>query len=181
MGWTLEAAEHVLPAAGPLDVDTLDAMQRLVDSSLARMQSGAEEPRFLQLEIIRDYGLERLRETGELAATAEAHGRLFLAPAQALSAEFTRGDEALNTAEREHDNIRAAVRWAVETGAVEEAQETTGLLALLASPRAPAGRRALGQKVLALAPGTVTHGRTRALNAHAGLTYWLGDIRDGAP
>ncbi len=175
-GWTLEAAEHVLPAAGPLDVDTLDAMQRLVDNSLARMQSGPDESRFFLLEVIRDYGLERLRDAGELAATAAAHARLFLDLAQALSPEFTRGEEALNTAEREHDNIRAAVRWAVEAGAVEEAQETTGLLWRFWHLR---GHLREGErwtkKVLGLAPGTVTHGRTRALNAHAGLMYWLGD------
>ena len=60
-GSTLEAIEAVTNPDGDLDVFTL--LAALVDHSLLRQSEGADgEPRFVMLETIREYGLERLAE-----------------------------------------------------------------------------------------------------------------------
>jgi tetratricopeptide (TPR) repeat protein len=96
--------------------------------------------------------------------------------ARDLATEFTRGEDALNAAEREHDNIRAALRWAIETGAIEDALETVGALWRFWHLRGhlQEGVR-WATEVLGLSHDRASHGRTRALNARAGLTYWIGD------
>ncbi|MFN2471116.1 MAG: tetratricopeptide repeat protein [Gaiellaceae bacterium] len=116
-GWTLEAAE----AACGCDLDVLAS---LLDKSLVRRDG---EDRFAMLETIREYALERLEENGAEEAR-RAHAEYFLA--LAVEAE-TRLDGAvqlqtLNLLESEHDNLRAALGWALETGAGPE-REALGL------------------------------------------------------
>lgn len=175
-GWSMEAAETVIRSAGPIAAETLDLLQRLVDHSLVRMAYDAEEPRFLLLETLREYGLDRLGAAGEMQETARAHAELFLSMAHTLGAEFTRGEKALNAAELEHDNIRSALRWAIDARAIEEALEAVGVLWRFWHLR---GHLAEGERwaseALGLRSSEPSHGRTRALNARAGLVYWMGD------
>ena len=44
-----------------------------------RCEGADGEPRFTMLETIREYGLERLEESGETEATRRAHTEFFLA------------------------------------------------------------------------------------------------------
>ena len=71
-GWTLEAAEEVCSGEGIEEGDVLDLLTKLVDKSLvvAEASPGVEgELRFRMLEPIRQYGQERLEESGEADAT----------------------------------------------------------------------------------------------------------------
>jgi tetratricopeptide (TPR) repeat protein len=70
------------------------------------------------LETIRAYGQERLAEAGELEATRAAHAAYLLGLAED-AADQLRGAEQLTWLGRlaaEHDNLHAAVRWAIATG-----------------------------------------------------------------
>lgn len=100
-GCTVDAALAV--GGGELDV-----LGALVDKSLLR--HGTE--RVTALEMIREYGLEQLRAVGESAEFRQRHAAYFLA----LAEGERDGWEVL---EREHDNLRAALRFAQESLEVE--------------------------------------------------------------
>ncbi|MGH3086787.1 MAG: ATP-binding protein, partial [Rubrobacteraceae bacterium] len=68
-GWSLEAAEHVGSGGGIEKDDILDLLSRLVDKS--RVETG--EARYGMLETIREYGRERLEESGEAERVRERH------------------------------------------------------------------------------------------------------------
>jgi non-specific serine/threonine protein kinase len=126
-GWTLAAAAAVseLPLA-----ETQQRLEQLIDQSLVRL-SGEEEPRFFMLETIRQFGLERLNECG-----AEGVRRRHLQwvielvesiwpPRTAAPISFA----ALRRLDRERDNIRVALAWAI---ARQDAEQATRLVSTLA-------------------------------------------------
>ncbi|MDQ6833694.1 MAG: tetratricopeptide repeat protein [Chloroflexota bacterium] len=121
-GWTLTAAEAVC-APGNTD-GALDALSSLVDKSLIRPVGGPDgEPRFAMLEIVREYAREQLTATGEETVIADAHARWFARLASDTVARITGSEQAalLDCLEAEHDNLRAALSWAIERGAAETA------------------------------------------------------------
>jgi predicted ATPase/class 3 adenylate cyclase len=177
-GFGLEAVEGVVPSAGATSEDVLDGLSVLVDQSLVRQVEVVGEPRFTLLETIRDYGLERLAEAGELELIGQAHARLFLDLAIRLSPEYTRGEAALDRTEREHDNIRAAIRWAAEHDEVELALAASGALWRFWHFRGHLreGRRTLEDLLAEPAAAAATPGRLSALIGLAGLVYWQNEF-----
>jgi predicted ATPase len=118
-GCTLEAIEAVCDTKGDLGLDLLDGMASMVDKSLAhQFEEGGGESRFALLETIREYGLEKLAESGEEAQTKRAHAAYCLVLAEELAAENTgvEGTDWLDAFERENDNFRAALDWLTENG-----------------------------------------------------------------
>ena len=175
-GWDLEDAEAVASSGKRGELDLLDVLDRLVDHSLVRQDARSGEPRFGMLETIREYGIEQLSQAGELDTVARAHAERFLQLAIELGPTFTASPDALDRAARQHDNIRAALRWAIDHGELELAMEAVGALWRFWHLR---GHLREGERwaseALAKAPEGSSHGRTRALNALGGLGYWLGD------
>jgi predicted ATPase/DNA-binding CsgD family transcriptional regulator len=140
-GFDVEAAEAVCASdelrASSLDregpnskLEALDGIAALVDQSLVRRQEyrhldpeepepdDAVGPRFGMLEMIREYGLERLDAGGEAEAVRRAHGEYFLSLAERADAE-SRGPREpawLDRLEIERDNLSAALAWATERG-----------------------------------------------------------------
>jgi predicted ATPase/class 3 adenylate cyclase len=175
-GWDLGDAEAVAAIAVGDTPDLLDTLERLVDHSLVRQDAESGEPRFGMLETIREYGVEQLREAGDLDVVARAHGERFLGLAIELGPEFTASPASLDRAGREHDNIRAALRWAIDAGELELVMEAAGALWRFWHLR---GHLREGDRwtteVLGRAADEPSHGRTRALNGLAGLRYWMGD------
>jgi predicted ATPase/Tfp pilus assembly protein PilF len=111
-GFTLEAAEVVCNAGG--DLDTLEGVDALLDNSLLRRQPGpGDEPRFLMLEMIREYALERLAGTGEEAALRRQHAHYYAALAEAAGAWVYSGQSEawLDRLEADYSNLRAALDW----------------------------------------------------------------------
>ena len=118
-GSTLEGAEAVCDTKGDLDLDLLDGIASMVDKSLVQQVDFArDEPRFVMLETIREYALEKLRASGEEAFTRRAHAAyyLVLAEEQAAAQCDAEGSEWLEHFGLEHDNFRAALEWLTETG-----------------------------------------------------------------
>ena len=118
-GCTLEAVEAVCNIANDLASPLLDRVATLLDSSLLQLVEREEhEPRFLMLETIREYGLERMAASGELDSTRRAHTAYFLSLAEKAEPYLTSADEGkwLERLEREHENLRAALHWSIEHG-----------------------------------------------------------------
>ena len=84
----MEGAEAVCDAKGDLDLDLLDGMESMVDKSLAQRDEQANgEPRFVMLETIREYALEKLEASGEKALTKRAHAAYCLVLAEEKATE----------------------------------------------------------------------------------------------
>jgi len=118
-GCTLEAVEAVCAARNDGDEagQVLDRVASLIDKSLLQqIEQEGQEPRFVMLETIRDYGLERLTENGEMEATRQAHAACYLALAEQAEPEFAGPRQAmwLERLEREHENLRAVMQWSLE-------------------------------------------------------------------
>ncbi|MGA2922608.1 MAG: protein kinase [Candidatus Sulfotelmatobacter sp.] len=121
-GCTLEGAEAVCNTKGDLDFDLLDGMASLVDKSLAlEFEPAKGESRFVMLETIREYALEKLEASGEEALTKRAHAAycLVLAEEEATEQCGAEGTEWSGRFAREHDNFRAGLEWLTETGDAE--------------------------------------------------------------
>jgi predicted ATPase/transcriptional regulator with XRE-family HTH domain len=136
-GCTLEAAEAVCAnpdgAASIGAVSILDSLTSLVDQHLLQAEEGpGGEPRFRMLETIREYALERMEEYGEAEAQRWEHAAYYRQLAEEAEAGL-RGPEQIawfRRLDRELDNIRSALAWALERGHVETALGTATPLAL---------------------------------------------------
>ncbi|MDF3043223.1 MAG: hypothetical protein K0Q71_5929 [Thermomicrobiales bacterium] len=107
-GCTLEAAEVVVNQEGMRDVFT--GIAALVDKSLLRQAGAEDEPRYVMLETVREFGLERLAASGEEAATRDRHAEFFRDLSERR--DLKNFDQAwLDGIAREHDNLRAALGW----------------------------------------------------------------------
>jgi predicted ATPase/DNA-binding SARP family transcriptional activator len=116
-GVTLEAAEAICAADPVAETEVFDLLCALVDKSLLQI-SGRQAPRYRMLETIREYGLERAGEAGELAGTRAAHARHFAALAIEAEPHLRRSDQLawLARLNAEHDNLLAALRYLGESG-----------------------------------------------------------------
>ena len=115
-GWTLEAAEAVVPGNGIPQEEVLDLQSSLVDKSLVVVENNGE--RYRMLETIRQYAQERLRSSGEERAVRERHFGYYLSLAERLEPALAGGagqKEALDALEADHDNLRSALTWSLES------------------------------------------------------------------
>ncbi|MEV0719160.1 tetratricopeptide repeat protein, partial [Asanoa sp. NPDC050611] len=102
----------------------LDALASLIESSLITQEPGEREPRFTMLGIIREFALERLRDAGDWKDTHDRHAQHYLAFAERTAPPLGRtsaNPRAVDDLESEHDNLRAAMNWFIDTEQLEEA------------------------------------------------------------
>ena len=110
-GWSLEGAQ----ALGG-DGDVLDGLDELIDHNLVqRAQDVAGQPRFVMLETIREYALERLTAADELAAARDSHARHLAALAFSARDPLTSAARQpwLLRLRAEINNFRDALHWLV--------------------------------------------------------------------
>jgi predicted ATPase/transcriptional regulator with XRE-family HTH domain len=117
-GCTVEAAEALGGALSGRAVNLLSGLASLVDKSLLQTEARDGVTRFVMLETVREYGLERLTADGEIAAVRRAHAATFLTMAAVEDADAIGEAHArwLTRLDAEHDNLRAALAWAHEQG-----------------------------------------------------------------
>jgi predicted ATPase/DNA-binding SARP family transcriptional activator len=131
-GWTLEAAEAVCAGEDLERYDVLDLLSSLVDKSLVSVAQvgGGEEARYRILETVRQYGREKLEESGEQAAVRRLHAGFLLRLAEIAEPALVGPEQGewLKRLETEHDNLRAALAWLREEGEVEQGLRLGGAL-----------------------------------------------------
>jgi predicted ATPase/class 3 adenylate cyclase len=180
-GCTLDSASAVCDPDGELGFDVLDGLASLVDKSLvARSRARDAEPRFVMLETIRDYGRERLAESGEAETVGRRHAAHFAALARAAEPELlgVRPVELLDRLEAERGNLRAAIQRAVDDGSIELALDTAAALWRFWQQRGhlAEGRETLQALLGESAATAPTSARARALGGLGGVAYWQADI-----
>ncbi|HEY3211378.1 MAG TPA: adenylate/guanylate cyclase domain-containing protein [Actinomycetota bacterium] len=178
-GWTLESAEAVCEP-GALGLDALDGLTSLVDKSLIRRTEPAEgDLRFSMLETIREFGLEQLGAGGDLDLILGRHAEHFLDLAVEAEPHLTSDDQGawLDRCDLEHPNMRAAIRWAIEAGEADRAQEAAGALWRFWQQRGHlAEGQALFEEILAMPSGQgETPARAKALIGAGGIAWWQKD------
>jgi predicted ATPase/serine/threonine protein kinase/DNA-binding CsgD family transcriptional regulator len=125
---TLQAIEAVCAALGNGDEagQALDGVASLVDKSLLQQTEQEDaELRLVMLETIREYGLERLTVNGEMEATRQAHAAYYVALAEEAEPQLLGQQQVvwLERLDREHENLRAALRWLLEQGEAGQSME----------------------------------------------------------
>jgi predicted ATPase/DNA-binding SARP family transcriptional activator len=174
-GATLEAIAAVSPALP--DDDALSALEDVVLASLLQSAGG----RFQMLETIRAFGMARLREAGELGNATRRHRGYYLALAEQLAPRLTGADPsaARKEAVAELDNVRTALRSAVDEGDAETAHriatatwrvwQLMGLLLEAADWL---------DEVVAMEDRVTPAVRARTFMARASIAYWRGALPD---
>jgi predicted ATPase/DNA-binding CsgD family transcriptional regulator len=194
-GFTLEAVEYVSGetadgSAAVLQLPTpdarlhsavsvLDGIATLADASLLRQEEGTDgEPRYQMLETVREYGLERLIESGEATAIRTRHAAWCLALAEQAERGFFGADPVswLDRFEAERDNLRAALAGAIEQRDASLSQRLAAASWCLWRVR---GHRTEGrtwlERALLLDEGAVSAERAKALDTAGDLAWVQGD------
>lgn len=177
-GWTIEAAEEVCEPDG-LGLDLLGGLASLVDHSLVRrVETPDAGSRFSMLETIRAFGREQLRARGEDPAIVRRHGEHFLGLALEAEPHLESDPAWLVRCEAEHDNIRAALRWAIAAGEADLCQVAAGSLWRFWRVRGHLTEARLWfDEVLALPSGDgPTAARAKALTGAGGIAWWRGEV-----
>ncbi|MDQ6781313.1 MAG: hypothetical protein M3Z37_09220, partial [Candidatus Eremiobacteraeota bacterium] len=141
-GWTLEAASAVCAVDDIEEFEVLDELSALIDKSLAQVEFTEASQRYKLLESMRHYGLEKLQQSGERAASERRRAEYFADFVARIAQAFntTPTYALLTKMEPEFDNIRAALEWAlVERSDIELGQRLAADLGccLQAGLRAP--------------------------------------------
>ncbi len=189
--------------------ETLERLGSLMDKGLLyRPNAPVADARFGMLRTIRDYGLERLTGDAQIEPMRERHAGFYLALAEAaqLATRGSAQEQWLETLEVEHDNLREALQWSLDTGHFDTAVRLTialwpfwqlrghyaegrqWLTEVLSHPIAEASRRAdvlTGAGTLAWSQGDYVQARVwhqdaldlyRALGDQRGIAFALNNL-----
>lgn len=175
----LRSAEAVCGGDGVPEVAVLDALERLVDSSLV-VNGGAG--RFRMLETIRQHGQRQLLEADEHDTVRRRHAQQFerLAHEVAPACETDRQEDAIVAVLADYDNIRTALQWLSSRG---EGGRLAEMVLALGSFWDVAGVRIDAAfwcaRALALIPDEPTPLRSRLLALSAESRIQVGEFTAG--
>ena len=97
-------------------ISALDGITSLLDKSLLQQDQTAKEPRLTMLVMLREFGQEQLERQGEAHTVQQAHAAVYLALANRATSHLGGPNQAKWLAQlaQEHDNLHAALRWALK-------------------------------------------------------------------
>ncbi len=190
-GCTLDAAQEVCDLEG--DLDLAAGTEALVDKNLLGREfssaAGADKVlqqgpsptlwRFAMLQTIREYATERLEESGELPALRTRHQDWCVRMTAEAEPELRAADAPLwlDRLDDEHDNIRAALGRALESG--EGAETALRICASLLVFWYHHGFFSEGRdwldRALEVGQDAPADVRAKALYGAAGMARYLGD------
>jgi predicted ATPase/class 3 adenylate cyclase len=181
----LEQAQAVVEVSAGVDV--LDELVGLVDQSLIQRDApdatGAGV-RFRMLETIRVFALERLGAERREEDARKRHAIAYLDLAEQASANLPGPDSPrwLDRLTVDYPNLRAALRWSIDTGEVELAQRlVAGMWRFWQQDGRLEEATELAEMALRM-PGSdaSTPSRMAAVTAAGGIAYWHGRADDAA-
>lgn len=180
-GCSVEAAESLISSASQSQAGAVDVLITLVEHSLVRrFDDRFGQARLDMFETIREFALERLREAGDESAARTRHAEIYLALAESMEPSLRSGPQEmeLDRLEAEHDNLRAALHWYLDSGVERGALRLTGALWRFWFLRGylTEGRLWL-QRSLSPATDRTPGVRAKALNGAAVLAEFQTDFR----
>jgi predicted ATPase len=178
-GWTLDAMEKVAERGGGRG-DGLSVLDALVQHSLVHRIPGDSEGRLQMLQTIREFAIAQLDASEDGPDVRKRHALWFRDLAERAAPHLTGPEQRrwLDELSREHDNVRVALRWAMDT---EESETALRLAAAIwrfwyARGHLEEGRRWLEAALGLPSSAEPTAPRARALTALGGLAYWQSDF-----
>jgi predicted ATPase/class 3 adenylate cyclase len=113
-GFRLDAAEAVVSSDGVDKLAVLDIVDRLVARSMLIAEDAGSSTRYRLLETLREYGWERLADTGDLQRIRRQHAAYFSALANESAPHLVDRHDDIWSARlnAERDNLQAALEWA---------------------------------------------------------------------
>jgi non-specific serine/threonine protein kinase len=174
-GFTLDALESV--ALLDSNQSIFDALSRLVDKSLLLVEQ-QDQPRYRFLEPIRQYAKDKLNETGESNLIQDRHLNYYLRVAEETEPYlFGAGQQDWkNRLELDHDNLRVALAWSLESNQFEAGLKMAGALAWFWHSKGHLSEGNLWlEKILAAGIGNQGKERAKALRASSILSTGTGD------
>ncbi len=116
-GWNLEAAEEICSdelLCTPSDI--LNLLIQLIDKSLITVD--AQTGRYHFLETLREFAFEKLKDGNDLEPIRQRHAAYYIKFIQTAEPYLKQGGDHtnwLNQIEAEHNNLRAALTWSMES------------------------------------------------------------------
>ncbi len=175
--WSLDAAQYVCGGQGKVQHGVATLLDQLVSKSLVIGENAEDATRYQMLETIRQYAGEKLRGSGGEVAIQQRHLSYYLQMADEAEAKLKGAEQGvwLTRLEQEHDNLRAALRWALGQQP-EEALRITGALVRFWQYH---GHLNEGLGWLAAALSTAPHAeprwRAKVLTGAGNILWWQGD------
>lgn len=181
--FSIPAAQDVC-AGGSLDrEEILAALIGLVDKSVV-LRPEEDEPRYRLPDTIREFGAERLAESGEQAAVRDRHVGYCIGLAEDFGRHDKDGDQLARFRELrgKHPNIRAALGYALGSPGAPGDERLAARLAAALRPYweisgLPRGGRHWMDKILARFPGPSAE-RARLLLTRGVLAIFQGELRE---
>lgn len=178
-GISVAAVEATVPEseAG----QTLDALGSLVINSLLQRSDAADGSRLLMLETVREFAQEQLGKAGDETFARQAHARYFSRFMEELDPLLwsSASSALLNSVALEHDNLRAAMEWALAHDPALALGMAQRVGAFWQKRTLWNEGRAWLTRVLAAAPGTPSTDRAIALWRAGALAADQGDFASG--
>ncbi len=117
-GWEVATAEVVCAGDEVAAEVVLELLDELVERSLVYVYDVEGTPRYGLLETVRQYGAQRLERAGEMVVLRDRRLAWCVALAEQATTALQGGEQAawLERLEREHDNLREALTWALDRG-----------------------------------------------------------------
>src|SRR2546421_4094473 len=179
----LAAAEAVCSDDVLDQTQLIDLLTVLVDSSIVQVHESAGARRYQLLETIREYGLQKLEDTGETETFRRRHLEWFLALAHRAEPEWRGANQALWLDRLEADlaNVRAALDYSrTDPDRVDDGLALAPALWLLWHSRSHIGesRQWLSSLLDQARPGRA---RAYGLNVAGFMAYVQGDAASAVP
>lgn len=177
--WTMDAAQAIMSdklAQGSLEI--LNAMSKLVTSSLVVQYEHNGEARFILFEVIRFFSLEQLTKKGQENTLRQRHAEYYLALAEEADLHLRSADQLiwLSRLHIESGNLRAALTWFFEFD-VNSGIRLAGALGWFWNMCSYVSEGYLWlKKALQSAGSSNPIWRTKLLTAASSLSWQQGDI-----
>lgn len=178
-GWSIEAADQVcLPQE--VGLDCVEALSSLRDKSLVFREDARRSVRLGMLETIAQYARERLEESKDSPEILRRRAVYFAELAEAAAGQITGGPDQdlwFDVLDTEIDNLRAVIRWSIDTRAVEHGLRIVAAVGpfWLFRNHTKEGRRHIADLLSANAADVPAALRAAALDVAADLATYQSD------
>jgi predicted ATPase/DNA-binding XRE family transcriptional regulator len=174
-----EAPGQTAPLEQPADGDPyFEALVALIDNCLVYQIAADGDVRFMLLETIREFALQRLVAGPEWPTIRRRHALFFVSLVERIGPglEGPAQSDWLRALEQEYDNIRNALRWALEHDDAEIALRLCGALCVFWNGRGyvSEGRQWLSQSLARMTDAVPVLVRMQALDV-AGVLAFMQD------